>query len=333
MTTTTRTRGRQLFEVALRPVIGSRFQPTGFPDVGPGQFARPVRNGQELEWVDALLVESAQSMANHLEAAGWSRATQAPDPVLDGLPYVRVLAADDRRYLTSSRTEAHRLAAAFVKDAFLDGQPMRDVIRDRLGLRDDTPLAYRDIAASVFSMDPMCLIHGVFFAETAKVWPGQPKIPRALTAFVEATGVRPAVSGGVKKDDVRHAHAESGGSKEGYGTIPFHRMEWTADDITAYFSLDLGQLAAYGLPEPGAELLAAIARWEVRSLLERGFRPRTACDLEPVSEDIRDREGVSLPDLDSLESEIRRLIAECREHLGDGQPIDVMWDAKKARAK
>lgn len=328
---TTRSRSRQLFEIPLRPVVGSRFQPTGFPDVGPGQFERPTRANERLEWTDSLLVESAQSMANHLEAVGWSRATQEPDPVLVGLPYVRVVADDDGRYLTSSRTEAHRLAAAFVKDAYLDGKGMREVIKERLGLGDDTPLAYRDIATAIFALDPLCLIHGVFFAESAKVWPGQPKIPRAVTAFVEAGGVRPAVSGGVKKDDVRHQHSETGGSKEGYGTIPFHRVEWTAEEITAFFSLDLGQFAAYGLPEPGAELLAAVARWEIRGLLDRGFRPRTACDLEPTSDEITDNTDAPLPDFESLGQEVRRLIAACGAHLGDGGPLEVRWDAKAAR--
>lgn len=101
---------RRLYEVQLQPVIGSRFQPTGFPDIGPAQFERPAKDGNTEAM---LLVESAQSMANRLEAVGWDEGAQSPSSVLAGLPWVRVIAADDEgRYLTSSRTEAHRLASA-----------------------------------------------------------------------------------------------------------------------------------------------------------------------------------------------------------------------------
>ena len=52
---------RLLLQVELAPVQGARFQPTGFPDVGAGVYTLP--NGRE-----QLLVESAQSVANRLEA-------------------------------------------------------------------------------------------------------------------------------------------------------------------------------------------------------------------------------------------------------------------------
>jgi len=333
MPTTTAT--RQLFDIDLEPVAGSRFQPTGFPDLGPAEFKRPIRVDGNLQWRDALLVESAQSMANHLEGAGWDGATQRPVATLTGLPYVRVVAADDGRYLTSSRTEAHRLASAFVKQAMLGDTQMTEVIRERLGLRDDTPLAPREIAAAVFALDPLCLVHGVFFAESAKVWPGQPKIARAVTGFIEAVDVVRALSGGVKHDDVRHGMSEGveGSSREGYGTIPFHRTEFTAASITAFFVIDLAQIASYGLPAPATALLEAIARWEIRSLLDRGLRLRTACDLVPVDGSIADRSGQPLPPLDDLESEVRRLVGECRELVGPGEPLDVVWGGGRAKAK
>ncbi|MGI9034267.1 MAG: type I-G CRISPR-associated RAMP protein Csb1/Cas7g [Acidimicrobiales bacterium] len=331
----TATAKRQLFDVGLEPIAGSRFQPTGFPDLGPAEFKRPVRLDGEVEWRDALLVESAQSMANHLEGAGWDYATQQPVDTLAGLPYVRVLAADDSRYLTSSRTEAHRLASAFVKQAKLGDEEMTAVIRERLDLRDDTPLAPRDIAAAVFALDPMCLLHGVFFAESAKVWPGQPKIARAVTGFIEAVDVSRALSGGVKQDAVRHGmnDEKEGTSREGYGTIPFHRTEFTAGSITAYFVIDLAQIASYGLPAPATALLEAIARWEIRSLLDGGLRLRTACDLVPVDGSIADRSGEVLATLDDLDGEIRRLVGECRQLVGSGEPLEVFWGGGKARAK
>lgn len=90
---------RQLIDVELQPVAGSRFQPTGFPDIGAAIFEHPVRQNEQLIWQEANLVESAQSMANRLEDVGWNRAEQRPVAELDGLPYVRVIAADDGRYL------------------------------------------------------------------------------------------------------------------------------------------------------------------------------------------------------------------------------------------
>ena len=59
---------RLLMSAELRPVQGSRFQPTGFPNLGPAVYATPDGSGQ------TVLVESAQSMANRLEAVCWDEA-------------------------------------------------------------------------------------------------------------------------------------------------------------------------------------------------------------------------------------------------------------------
>lgn len=314
---------RDVLTVNLRPLTGDRFQPTGFPDIGAATYDRPVgRDG----WESCLLVESAQSMANHLEATAWGPELRPVD-AFAGLPYVRVVNAEGE-YVTSSRTEAHRLASAFVKDALLGDRKMTEVIKERLDLRDDTPLAPRGIALAVMKLDPMCLVHGVFFADKPNVWPGQPKVARALTSFVEAHDVRRAISGGVKRDEVRHTTVGTGGAAEGYGFVPFHRTEWVARDIVASFTLDLDQIASYGLPDPGGALLATAARWEVRSLLDHGFRPRTGCDLETDG----DIDGM-LPPLETLTSELRRLIAESAELLGGGQPLDVVWTPAGAKGR
>lgn len=309
---------RLLVSAELRPVTGDRFQPTGFPDIGNATYERFDRDNDT--WVTCLLVESAQSMANRLEAVGWDDLANAPVDVLEGLPYLRVVQPDGT-FVTSSRTEAHRLASAFIKDSSLDGTNMKPVIKERLDLGEDRPLAPRDIASAILTLDPMCLIHGVFFAESAKVWPGQPKIARALTGAVDAIDVRRAESGGVKRDHVRHENVEGGGSSEGYGSIPFHRTEWTARSIKATFSLDRVQLASYGLSEDATALLDAIARWQIASLLDNPLRLRTACDLEAI-----DVDGDGLGTVDELTAEIRTRIEACGDHLGEGGPIDVVWE-------
>ena len=118
----------------------------------------------------------------------------------------------------------------------------------------------------------MSLVHGVFFAR--KNWPWQPKIARAVTSFIEAYGVKPAVSGGVKRDVVIN-EAKGGATAEGYGTVPHHRVEYTAEKITAYFTVDHAQFRSYGLSEPATALLEALADFEIATLLDRGLRLRT----------------------------------------------------------
>lgn len=314
------TENRLRFSVPLEPATGSIFQPTGFPDIGAATFQRPTGNGSTVE---CLLVESAQSMANHLEGVGWDAARQEPVEVLTGLPWVRVVADNDGRFLTSSRLESHRLASAFVKDSRLDGTEMKEVIRERLELRPDTPLDHRAIARAIFALDPLCLVHGVFFAD--KEWPGQPKVARAITALVEASDVRAVNSGGVKRDIVLHSAGGGTSAKGGYGSIPFHRQEFTAREIMLHLAIDRLQFRAYGLGDDAAQLLESIAHWEVRSLVEQGLRLRTACDLMVTN----DAALAEIPSTEELEAKIRQGVTDCATLLGGGSAIEVRWTRPK----
>ena len=321
---------RRLFNVPLEPVSGSIFQPTGFPDIGTAVFDRPVRDDAgNTTFQSALLVESAQSMANRLEGMAWDDGTLAPVALFDGLPYVRIIRGDGGEYVTSSRTEAHRLASAFVKDADIDDTKGKAYIKDKLALVNDLPIPARRIAAAVFGLDPFCLLHGVFFAD--KEWPGQPKIARAVSASIEAHDVRRVDSGGVKKDHVRHSLGDSsGGTAEGYGTVPFHRTEWTAAEIVATFNVDLGQIRSYGLGDAGYKLLEAIALWEIRTMLDGAIRLRTACDLQAIDDEIVDRAGVPLPSADDLAATITSSIAAVSELVGSGKALEATWTPTKA---
>jgi CRISPR-associated protein Csb1 len=315
---------RLSFDVELAPLLGSTFQPTGFPDVGPATFIR-FDNGQK---VFSLLVESVQSMANRLEATAWDAASDEPVAEVVGLPYVRVVRARSGEFLTSSRLEAHRLASPYVHASTLNGKPMFNEIRNRLGLAKDAPLNRRQMARAVAELDPFCLLHGVFFSQ--KEWWGQPKFERAISAVIEARDVQRAISGGRKSDRVRHQLGEEGGgTAEGYGSVPFHRTEWTAKTIVASFVLDAELLRSYGLPQPLTELLQALALWEIRRFLAGGLRLRTACDLEIVGE-VSSRHESTLPELDELTSRIAELIPQGRDVFGDGTPLTVEWPGKKA---
>ncbi|MFF4894689.1 type I-G CRISPR-associated RAMP protein Csb1/Cas7g [Micromonospora chersina] len=290
---------RTVLTVSLAPLIGSRFQPAGFPDLGAAEFDTPAGRN--------LLVESTQSIANHLESTTWddARADQVED--LTGLPYVRIVNPEGQ-FLSSSRLEAHRLASAYVMNGTVDGVKGETWLLDRLGLRAGLPLDHRAVAKACFALDPLSLLHGVFFAR--KGWPWQPRIARAVTGFIEATGVRPAVSGGVKRDTVVN-EAKDGATAEGYGTVPHHRVEYTADQITAFFAVDHAQLRAYGLSEPATALLTALIDYEIGTLLRGGLRLRTACDLRVVEA----AEG-QLPDPTEAARRIGKLIPDCGNDLG-----------------
>src|SRR6266566_759882 len=190
-------------------------------------------------------------------------------------------------------------------------------MEERLGLVKGRPLDYRAVARACFRLDPASLVHGVFFAR--KAWPWQPKFARAVTSFIEASGVRPVVSGGVKRDVVVNEGKE-GATAEGYGTVPHHRVEYTARQITAYFTVDHAQFRSYGLSEPATAVLEALADYEIGTLLDRDLRLRTACDLQ-VTEVRGER-----PDGHEAAVRVAKLAAECAAELG---PVTaVTWSGR-----
>ncbi len=232
------------------------------------------------------------------------------------LPYLRVVSPDGA-FLSASRLEAHRLASAYVMDGKIGGVEGREWLVERLGLVKGRPLDYRAVARACFKLDPVSLVHGVFFAQ--QKWPWQPKIARAVTSFIEASGARPAVSGGVKRDVVIN-EAEPGATAKGYGTVPHHRVEYTAEKITAYFTVDHAQFRSYGLSEPATALLEALADFEIATLLDRGLRLRTRCDL--VVSDVRGER----PDAGEAAQRVGKFAADCADELG---PVtQVEWSGR-----
>ena len=305
---------RTVLEARLTPLAGSLFQPAGFPDLGAAEFGD-----------NALLVESAQSMANWLEGTTWDTAAsdQAPELASAAIPYVRVTDPDGN-FLSSSRLEAHRLASAYIMNGTVAETTGEKWLEAQLGLVKGRPLDYRAVARACFRLDPVSLVHGVFFAR--KGWPWQPKVSRAVTSFIEASRVKPAASGGVKRDVVIN-EAKDGVTAEGYGTVPHHRVEYTAEKITAYFTVDHAQLSSYGLSTSATALLEALVDFEIASLLDRGLRLRTRCDLV-VREIVGDR-----PDAAESAARIAKYAADCSDDLG---PVtEVVWSeaARSAKAK
>jgi len=293
---------RLIIKATLTPVVGSTFQPTGFPDLGAAEFERPIGEDKTEQ---AVLVESVQSLANRLEDVGWDAVDDRPVPPIAGLPYVEVRDKEER-FLTSSRLEPHRLAGAYIKQSSIGDKNAGDLMVERLGVKKEVPTDWRSVYRGIFQLDPLCLIHGVFFSDPSWKDYGNPKVRRAITAVIEAHGTRPVVSGGVKRDDVNPTAGESRTSKEGFGFVPFGRTEYTAEKIELDIAIDLEQINGYGLGEAETDLLTALALWEVRSLLGRPMRLRTACDLELQAIDVRRPSGFELPSADALADQIAK---------------------------
>lgn len=290
---------RLLFSVDLKPVQGDRFQPTGFPSLGAATYQTKAGS--------MLLVESAQSMANRLEATCWDTARNAPLEVLEGISHVTVTAKGS--FLTDTMLEAHRLNSPYLLQNKQDTSFVEN-LKKSLGGLEKGPINRKKLAETLLRFDVGCLLHGVFLAKSDLAG-GRLRVPRALSAFIEASGVRVAASGGVKNDHVN----PSGMTKEGFGNVPFARDEFTAERIVCHVNLDLNQIRGYGLGQQVERLLLLLALHRVRRLLDGDLRLRTACDLEPVDRSaivaLRP-EGFALPSLVDLEGALKVAISECR---------------------
>jgi CRISPR-associated protein Csb1 len=352
---------RVLIEADLKPVAGTRFQPTGFPDLGPALYETP-------DGTPTLLVESAQSMANHLESVCWDEATENVVQELTGIPYVKVklVGLGDGTDTTCSLLEFHRLNSPYIMSGLTgEGASFNTVLSRELGLvgvaavpgkqsktktkdkvddasveessstdkeRNDVAgvVNLRKLAAICFKYDPNSLVHGVFLEKIA----GRLRHPRALSAFIEASGAARADSGGVKFDRVLPKPSVAGvDAKGGYGNVPFHRTEFTAKNITAFFSVDLAQIRGYGLPSDATKLLITLSLWKVRKFLDSNMRLRTACELELVAgkDSIRSKrpDGFVLPSADYLGKELGSLIPKCDQQFAKPIVTELTWNNPK----
>jgi CRISPR-associated protein Csb1 len=295
---------RLLVEADLQPIAGTRFQPTGFPDLGAATYT--AADGTPM-----LLVESAQSMANRLESVCWDEAAGQPVAALNGLPYVEATLPDGVR--TNSLLEAHRLNSPYIVNSAEFGR-----IRDAIGYNSDAPFDRQKLVQALFRFDPNSLLHGVFLEKVG----GVVRLPRALTAFIEAKQINVASSGGVKLDRVQPSSNEKdpetgekvppkyGKADEGYGNVPYQRDEYTGQ-VTAFFNLDLSLVAGFQLPCEARELLVLLALFKVQRFLSSGLRLRTACDLEPKNGTLcvkRPASGFDWPSAEAVEKRLGELL-------------------------
>lgn len=316
---------RLLIEAKLRPIAGARFQPTGFPDLGAATYRLP-------EGTEMLLVESAQSMANRLETVCWDAVANDWTAPLRGLPLVAVLNQAGEP-LTNSVLEAHRLNSPYI----LEGKDKKflETLKRELATADKTPVDLKKLTRALLKYDVNSLLHGIFLAKS-EIAGGRMRLPRALTAFIEAANITRATSGGVKNDIVNPA----GDAKRGFGNVPFHREEFCGD-ITAYFNLDLALIRGFGLGADAERLLLALALYKIRRFLLEGLRLRTACDLE-LDEERPDALFVkrpaggafALPPLADLEAALPALIqAAARDFAAPARTVVTFEEPAAAKGK
>lgn len=305
---------RLLLEAELKPIQGTRFQPTGFPDLGAALYDGP--DGRRM-----LLVESAQSMANRLEAVCWD--TVADDWVkpLKGLPVIKVVDKDGKA-LTNSVLEAHRINSPYIVNT-----KEFESIKAEIAFSDEKPFDVRkQLVPVLLKYDTNALLHGVFLEKVG----GVVRMPRALSAFIEAEDVNVAASGGVKLDRVKPGKGEEGQTaSEGYGNVPYPRDEYTARRITAFFNLDLSRIRAFGLGDNVKNILIALALYKIRRFLDQYLDLRSGCKFETKKLHVtRPENGFELPELKVLEEELPKLIDTVRREEGkfaDPHVIKATW--------
>ncbi|MBW3597270.1 MAG: type I-U CRISPR-associated protein Cas7 [Planctomycetes bacterium] len=280
------------------------------------------------------MVESPQSVANRMEMTCWDGIKQDLISELRGMPFIRIV--DDKgQRVSNSLLEAHRINSEYIMDKKKDvrrvvesanGKPpkladtkFRDDFIAEIEYQSDGRVNWEKFRKALFKYDPNSLIHGCFLEEIG----GRLRVARALSAFIEAIGVGVAESGGVKNNIVQPE------LKGGEGNVPYHRTEFTAEKITAYFNLDLSLLRSYGFDDDAHQFLIALALFKIRRFLSTELRLRTACDLEPVNglHVIRPKNGLEIPPEKDLLDECTTLIAKCTKAklFADPHITEVQW--------
>ena len=297
----------------FEPIGSDRFQPAGFPEIGHVIYKAPRKDGTT---ENVCIVDSAASMANHLESV-CMRGMRGPHNFkfelvddLNGMPYIRcvtgdpindTLPHDKRKVVVTSLTEGHRIASSyFIKGVMLkgDAKAMREgkngqakeeyklehYLIEKFGIvlpgskKAHPPVEkWWDVFKTIFELDPNSLVHGVLFPQ----W--QIKIPRALTAHLEAFGAGRVDRSGVKFDRLGKTTSRQ----------PIFAVDdVTAGSIRATFVLDISLIRSFGrmkkdgdeetqlgLSENQKKFLVALALWKIKKLTEDAFRFRSDCHL------------------------------------------------------
>lgn len=333
---------RLLIEAELTVATGGggRFQPTGFPDLGPALYKGVDGN-------DWLLVESPQSMANRMERVCWVDGDSETDRVgkynkdCEGIPYVLAVDADERP-LTASTLEAHRLSSPYIWDTQAFDDPdgktgdgnnqfaLPEYLKRLFSLAENRLVPWKKVAEGLLKVDPGCLLHGIWFSAFAG---GKVRITRALSGYIEARAPSPANFGFQKRDAVSDRTDKEAGQSatEGFGSVIGPKQHFTSPEVKAYFQIDLERLRSYGLTPDQVNALTAWSIYKIRRVLvssRDGVADlRTDCKFEPVSvmaryvhKETGERKDYHLPEItDDLKEAFRPL---------KGNALKVKWIPK-----
>ena len=315
-----------LMEIELKPVQGDRFQPTGFPNLGAAIYETP-------EGKRNILLESPQSMANRFEKVCLKEEGPYINDELKGLSYILAhlnVNLKDKKIFdaeTSSLVEAHRLNSPFI----MKNEGFKKEFADRTGYKKGKIVDWHKSAEAVFYYDVNSLIHGVFFSNFED---GRIKFPRILSSFIEAKNVNEAESGGVKfnsfdpKGEIV-VPVKDEKEKNVYSNVPYQRTEYSADQIKAYFNIDIELIKSYRLNEDATDLLLYLSLYKITKFLETGLRLRTACDLR-IDGELQINSGVLLEKNSSYYLEkVQEMIERCsNDRLFAGSPKEITTDAE-----
>ena len=326
----------------FEPIGSDRFQPAGFPEIGHVIYKAPRENGTT---ENICIVDSAASMANHLESVcmhGPHDFELVDD--LNGMPYIRCVTGDfknntlpESSLVVTSLTEGHRIASSyFIEGVMLKGnakatrkgkdgkdEPLKlgHYLIEKFGIvlpgsnKAHPPAGkWWNVFKTIFELDPNSLVHGVLFPQ----W--QIKIPRALTAHLEAFGAGRVDRSGVKFDRL---------GKTTSGQPIFAVDDATAWLIRATFVLDISLIRSFGrmkrdgdketqlgLSENQKEFLIALALWKIKKLTENSFRFRSGCHLRCTALE-------SCGQKVSIDVDIQKAINEAG--FSDQPVTDVFW--------
>jgi len=317
----------------LEPIVGDRFQPAGFPEIGHVIYKAP-RTGGRTE--NVCIVDSAASMANHLESV-CQRSAHDLELVddLDGMPYIRCVTnttegkvpTKEREVVVTSLTEGHRIASSyFLEGSTIDpvgkiGKSFQEELENTFGVEPKgsknahpPPEKWWSVFREIFLRDPNALVHGVLFPQ----W--QIKISRALTSHHEAFGAGRVDRSGVKFDRL---------GKTTSGQPIFAVDDTTAESIRATFVIDVDLIRSFGrtkkvdgkdtqlgLSEKQQEFLVALALWKIERLLASPFRFRSGCHLRCTTLKSYDQEV-------AIEVDIKAAITAAS--FGERRITDVFW--------
>lgn len=282
---------RLLIEADLQPIQGTRFQPTGFPDLGAATYT--LHDGTEM-----LLVESPQSMANRFESVCWDSTKGDLVEPLKGLPYV--VSKLPGGQTTNSILEAHRLNSAYIVNS-----KEFETIKAEVDYDSSKPFDRSKMIKALLKYDPTSLLHGIFWEKIG----GVVRVARSLSASIEARNVTVVQNGGVKIDRVTPGKEGSAGdAAEGYKNIPYHKTDFAAERLTAFINLDLFQIRGFGVGEHAERLLIVLGLFKIEKFLSEGLRLRTACDLKVVRTRVISPETFTLPNIEVLTKELPDLI-------------------------